>query len=129
MKKIIKTELAPGAIGPYSQAVEIGNLLFCSGQIPLDPETGRIVEGGVDVQAEQVLKNVKGLLEGAGYSLGDVVKATVFVRNINDFAIINEICEKYFSEKFPARSLVEVSGLPKEALIEIEVVAAKTDRK
>jgi len=125
MKKIIKTELAPGAIGPYSQAIETGNLLFCSGQIPLDPATGKIVEGGVDVQAKQVLKNVKGLLEGAGYSLSDVVKTTIFARSINDFAVINEIYGEYFSEFFPARSFVEVSGLPRGALVEIEVVASK----
>ena len=125
MKRIIKTDKAPGAIGPYSQAVEAGGLLFCSGQIPLDLETGKLVEGGVDAQAEQVLKNIKGLLEGAGYSLNDVVKTTIFARSINDFAIVNEIYGKYFSENFPARSFVEVSGLPRGALVEIEVIASK----
>ena len=125
MKKIIKTDKAPGAIGPYSQAIETGNLLFCSGQIPLDLETGKIVEGGVEAQTEQVLKNIKGLLEGAGYSLNDVIKTTIFAANINDFPLINEIYGKYFSENFPARSFVEVSGLPRGALVEIEVVASK----
>ena len=125
MKKIIKTDKAPGAIGPYSQAVEAGNLLFCSGQIPLDPETGKLVDGGVEVQAEQALKNVKGLLEGAGYSLNDVIKATVFARSMNDFAAINEVYGKYFSQDFPARSFVEVSGLPRGAMVEIEVIASK----
>ena len=125
MKRIIKTDKAPGAIGPYSQAIEFGNMLFCSGQTPLDPLTGKLVDGGVDVQAEQVLQNVKGLLEGAGYSLNDVIKATVFARSMNDFAIVNEIYGKYFSKDHPARSFVEVSGLPKDALVEIEVIAAK----
>ena len=125
MKKIVKTDKAPGAIGPYSQAVESGGFLFCSGQITIDLETGQLVEGGVDVQAEQVLKNVKGLLEGAGYSLNDVIKTTVYARSINDFAIINEIYGKCFSENFPARSFVEVSGLPRGALVEIEVIASK----
>ena len=126
MKRIVKTDKAPEAIGHYSQAIEAGDLLFCSGQIPIDPKTGKFVEGGVDAQAEQVLKNVKGLLEGAGYSLKNVIKATIFARSINDFAIINEIYGKYFSESFPARSFIEVSGLPKGALVEIEVVASKT---
>ena len=125
MKKIIKTDKAPEAIGPYSQAVEVGNMLFCSGQIPLDPLTGKLVDGGVDAQAEQVFKNVKGLLESAGYSLNDVIKATVFARSMNDFAVVNEIYGKYISKDFPARSFIEVSGLPKGALVEIEVVAAK----
>jgi 2-iminobutanoate/2-iminopropanoate deaminase len=125
MKRIIITDGAPGAIGPYSQAVETGNLLFCSGQIPLDPKTGKLVEGGIEEQAEQVLKNVKGLLEGAGYTLLDVCKATIFARSMNDFAIVNEIYGKYFSHDSPARSFVEVSGLPRGALVEIEVVACK----
>jgi 2-iminobutanoate/2-iminopropanoate deaminase len=125
MKKIISTDKAPGAIGPYSQAVEIGGLLFCSGQIPLDTMTGKLVEGAVEAQAEQVLKNVKGLLEGAGYTLDDVVKTTIFARSINDFAIVNEVYGRYFTHDFPARSFVEVSGLPRGALVEIEVVAAR----
>jgi len=125
MKKIIVTDKAPGAIGPYSQAVEVGSLLFCSGQIPLDPGTGKLVEGGVEEQAEQALKNVKGLLEGAGYSLDDVIKITVFARSMNDFATVNEIYGKYFSHDCPARSFVEVSGLPRGALVEIEAIASK----
>ena len=125
MKRIIVTDKAPGAIGPYSQAVEAGSLLFCSGQIPLVPETGKLVEGGVEEQAEQALKNVKGLLEGAGYSINDVIKITVFARSMNDFATVNEIYGKYFSKDFPARSFVEVSGLPRGALVEIEAIASK----
>ncbi len=125
MKKVISTTSAPAAVGPYSQAIKAGNFLFCSGQIPIDPATGQFVPGGVDEQAAQVLKNVKAVLEGAGYGLDDVVKATVFATSMNDFAVVNVVYSKFFEKDPPARSFVEVSALPKGALVEIEVVAWK----
>lgn len=125
MKKIISTTAAPAAVGPYSQAVRAGNFLFCSGQIPIDPATGNFVEGGVEQQAEQVLKNVRAVLEGAGYTLSDVIKATVFAVSMGDFAVVNGVYARYFDKEPPARSFVEVSALPKGALVEIEVVAWK----
>jgi 2-iminobutanoate/2-iminopropanoate deaminase len=125
LKKVISTSNAPAAVGPYSQAIKAGSFLFCSGQIPLDPATGQFVPGGVEKQAEQVLKNVKAVLEGAGYSLADVIKATVFATSMNDFAVVNVVYAKFFENDPPARSFVEVSALPKGALVEIEVVAWK----
>ena len=123
MKKIVATDKAPAAIGPYSQAVQIGNLLFTSGMIPIDPATNTLVEGGIEVQAERALENVKALLEASGTSLDKVVKTVVFIKNMDDFAKVNEIYAKYFTKDFPARSCVEVARLPKDVLIEMEAIA------
>ncbi|AVX19266.1 endoribonuclease L-PSP [Carboxydocella sporoproducens DSM 16521] len=122
-KEIISTTAAPQAIGPYSQAVKVGNLLFCSGQIPIDPVTGQLVTGDIQTQTRRVLDNIKGLLEAAGSSLDKVVKATVFIKDMNQFVTINEIYATYFTANPPARSLVEVARLPKDVDIEIEVIA------
>lgn len=119
--KQISTNNAPAAIGPYSQAIVTGGMLFCSGQIPINPATGEIPEG-VEAQAEQALTNVKNLIEAAGSSIDNVVKTTVFIKNMDDFAKINEIYAKYFSEPFPARSCVEVARLPKDVLLEVEAI-------
>ncbi|MGN0182396.1 MAG: RidA family protein [Candidatus Ornithomonoglobus sp.] len=121
MMKQISTDKAPAAIGPYSQAIEVGGMLFCSGQIPVDPATGVIPEG-VEAQAEQALTNVKNLIEAAGSSIDNVVKTTVFIKNMEDFATINGIYAKYFTEPFPARSCVEVARLPKDVLLEVEAI-------
>lgn len=121
-KKIISTKNAPGAVGPYSQAVKAGNLIFASGQIPLDPSTGELVSGDVKKATERSLENVKAILEAAGSSLDKVVKTTVFVKNMSDFAAVNEVYAKYFDKDMPARSCVEVK-LPKDALVEVEVIA------
>ncbi len=124
MKKIIKTDKAPLPVGPYNQAVAANNLIFCSGQIPIDLKTNQITGANVSEQAKIVLENLKGLLEGAGTSLDNVVKTTVFLKNMNDFAAMNEVYSKYFkSENAPARSTIEVARLPKDALVEIEAVA------
>lgn len=121
-KKIISTKNAPGAVGPYSQAVKAGNLVFASGQIPLDPSTGELVSSDVKKATERSLENVKAILEAAGTCLDKVVKTTVFVKNMSDFAAVNEVYAKYFDKDMPARSCVEVK-LPKDALVEIEVIA------
>ena len=123
MKTIVSTDKAPAAIGPYSQAVKVGNLLFTSGMIPIDPATNTLVEGGIEVQAERALDNVKALLEASGTSLDKVVKTVVFIKNMDDFAKVNEIYAKYFTKDFPARSCVEVARLPKDVLIEVEAIA------
>ncbi|MBR3041624.1 MAG: RidA family protein [Eubacterium sp.] len=123
MKSIISTDKAPAAIGPYSQAVKVGNLLFTSGMIPIDPATNTLVEGGIEVQAERALENVKALLEASGSSMDKVVKTVVFIKNMDDFAKVNEIYAKYFTADFPARSCVEVARLPKDVLIEMEAIA------
>lgn len=123
MKEIIATDKAPAAIGPYSQAVKVGNLLFTSGMIPIDPATNTLVEGGIEVQAERALENVKNLLEASGSSLDKVVKTVVFIKDMNDFVKVNEIYAKYFTENYPARSCVEVARLPKDVLIEMEAIA------
>lgn len=125
MKNIISTDLAPKAIGPYSQAVMIDGFLYISGQIGLDPETGNFVEGGIEAQTERVLENLKAILKAAGMDFNNVVKTTVFVTNIGDFGKINEIYGRYFRDNPPARSLVEAKSLPKGALIEIEAIAHK----
>ena len=119
--KEIKTSNAPAAIGPYSQAIVVGNMLFTSGQIPIDPKTGEIPEG-VEAQARQALTNVKNLIEAAGALIDNVVKTTVFIKNMDDFAKINEIYAQYFTEPFPARSCVEVARLPKDVLLEVETI-------
>lgn len=126
MNKIISTTNAPGAIGPYSQAVKTAaGMLFVSGQIPLVPSTGSLVEGGIEEQTTQVLDNLKAILTAADYQLTDVVKTTVYITDINDFGKVNEIYAKYFTANCPARVCVEVSNLPKGALVEIDVIAAK----
>ena len=125
MKNIVSTDKAPGAIGPYSQAVRVGNMLFASGQIPLDPATGAFVPGGVEEQAEQALKNLAAVLAAAGCALTDVVKTTVFLTDMNDFAKVNAVYAKFFTQECPARSAVQVGALPKGALVEVEAIAAK----
>lgn len=125
MKKVIATKNAPAAIGPYSQAIQVGNMLFASGQLGLIPETGELPEGGVKAQTEQSFKNVKGILEAAGYTIDDVVKTTVFLADMGDFATMNEVYASQFNADFPARSAVAVKTLPKNALVEIEIVAVK----
>ena len=121
--KIISTKDAPAAIGPYSQAVRAGNLLFTSGQIALDAN-GQLVAGGIEEQTHQVFRNLQAILREAGASLNDVVKATVFLKDMNQFGIVNEIYASYFGEHKPARSTVEVSRLPKDVLVEIELICA-----
>lgn len=123
MKKIHSSNRAPAAIGPYSQAVQHGDMIFCSGQIPIHPETGEIVEGGFEEQAIRVLENIKGFLEDIGSSMDKVVKTTVFLKNMDDYPNLNEIYGEYFTQNHPARSAVEVAKLPKNVLIEIEVIA------
>jgi 2-iminobutanoate/2-iminopropanoate deaminase len=125
MKRIIATQTAPAAVGPYSQAVVAGNLMFCSGQIALDPATGTMVGASPAEQTERVLKNVSALLAAEGLSLRDVVKATVFATDMGAFAAVNEVYARFFTSEPPARSFVEVSALPKNALVEIEVIAYK----
>ena len=123
MKEIIATENAPGAIGPYSQAVKAGNMVFCSGQIPIDTATGEFVSDDVAEQTRQVLKNLSAVLEAAGTSLNNVVKTTVFLADMNDFAAMNEIYAEFFSENKPARATVQAARLPKDARVEIECIA------
>lgn len=123
MKTIVSTDKAPAAIGPYSQGVKVGNLLFTSGQIPLDPATGTFPEG-IQAQARQSLTNVKAILAEAGVSMDQVIKTTVFLKDMNDFAAMNEVYATFFTEgKYPARSAVEVARLPKDVLVEIEAIA------
>ena len=124
MKTVISTSKAPAAIGPYSQAIQVGNLLYASGQIPIDPSTGSIIDGGIKEQTRQSLLNVQAILEEAGLSFANVVKTTVFLADISDFADMNGVYAEFFSEPYPARSAVAVKSLPKGALVEIEVVAA-----
>lgn len=119
----ISTKKAPAAIGPYSQAIRVGNLVYTSGQIPLDPATGAFVEGGIKEQTRQALTNLKAILEEAGTSMDNVVKTTVFMANMDDFADMNAVYAEFFTEPYPARSAVAVKTLPKGALIEIEVIA------
>ena len=124
MKAII-TEKAPGAIGPYSQAIEVGNFVYTSGQLPIDPATGTFPEGGIKAQSRQSLLNVKAILEQAGLTMNNVVKTTVFLADMGDFADMNSVYAEFFTVPYPARSAVAVKTLPKNALVEIEVVAAK----
>ena len=123
MKNVISTSKAPAAIGPYSQAIQVGNLVYTSGQLPIDPATGQFPEGGIKEQTHQSLTNVKAILEGAGLSMASVVKTTVFIANMDAFAEMNSIYAEFFSEPYPARSAVAVKTLPKNALVEIEVIA------
>ncbi len=124
MKRVISTTNAPAAVGPYSQAIEVNGVLYASGQIPLNPATG-VAPEGIEAQTHQVLTNIKALLEAAGYSLNDVVKATVLLDNIEDFATVNAVYATYFVENKPARSTYEVARLPLGMSIEIEVIATK----
>lgn len=121
MLKEISTTNAPAAIGPYSQAIKVGNMLFTSGQIPVDPETGNIPDG-VEAQAKQALANIKNLIEASGADISNVIKTTVFIADMNDFAVINEIYSQFFTKPYPARSCVEVARLPKDVLLEIEAI-------
>jgi 2-iminobutanoate/2-iminopropanoate deaminase len=123
-RHVIATESAPAAIGPYSQAVRIGDLVFCSGQIPLDPNTMQIVEGGIEEQANRVFANMSAVATEAGANLSDICKLTIFLTDLADFAVVNDIMARHFSQPYPARSTVEVSALPKAALIEIEAIIA-----
>ena len=124
-KKAIKTDAAPGALGPYSQAIVAGGMVYCAGQIPLDPATGNIVSGGIAQQTEQVLKNLRAVLKAAGSDLDRAVKTTVFLKDMNDFGAMNDVYGKpeYFGAAAPARSTVEVARLPRDVRVEIEVVA------
>ncbi len=124
MKKAISTDQAPAAIGPYSQAIEVNGMVYTSGIIPVVPATGEIPEGSA-AQAEQVFINMRNLLEAAGTSMDQVVKTTVFIKEMNDFAAINEVYAKYFSEPYPSRSCVEVARLPKDVMLEMEAIALK----
>ena len=123
MKEVINTAKAPAAIGPYSQAIQVGNLVYTSGQIPIDPATSSFVEGGIKEQTRQSLTNIKAILEEAGLTMSNVVKTTVFLADMNDFADMNAVYAEFFKEPYPARSAVAVKSLPKGALVEIEVVA------
>ena len=121
--KAISTEKAPAAIGPYSQAIQVGNLVYTSGQIPIDPATGMIVKGGIKEQTLQSLTNVKAILEEVGLTMSNVLKTTVFMTDMGDFADMNSVYAEFFTEPYPARSAVAVKTLPKGALVEIEVIA------
>lgn len=125
MKKAISTAAAPAAIGPYSQAIEASGFVFASGQIPIDPSTGNFVEGGIKEQTRQSLTNAQAILKEAGIDLSHVIKTTVFLSDIANFAPMNEVYAEFFSQPYPARSAVAVKDLPKGALVEIEVVAVK----
>ena len=124
MQKVISTDKAPGAIGPYSQAIEVNGMVFTSGVIPLDPATGVIPEG-VEAQATQAFTNLTNLVEASGAAMSQVVKTTVFIKEMNDFGKINEIYAKFFKEPYPSRSCVEVARLPKDVLLEVEAIVAK----
>lgn len=126
MMKVISTNKAPQAIGPYSQAIRVDGFLFLSGQIPLDPDTGGVVEKDIRLQTQQVLKNIQGILEEEDYSLTNIVKTTIFIKDMNDFPVINEEYSQFMQGHKPARSTVEVSRLPKDVMIEIEAIAKKS---
>lgn len=123
MKKIVATERAPRAIGPYSQAVRAGNMLFASGQIPIDPATGEFVAGGIAEQTEQVMRNLSAVFEAAGAGLGQVVKTTVFLADMDDFTAMNEVYGRYFGDDPPARATIQAARLPRDAKVEIEATA------
>ena len=125
MKTPIQTNQAPAAIGPYSQAIEAGGMVFVSGQLPIDPATGEFAPGGIKEQTRQSLTNAKAILEEAGISLANVMKTTVFLSDMNDFSAMNEVYAEFFNEPFPARSAIAVKTLPKNALVEVECIAAK----
>ena len=123
MKQVISTEMAPGAIGPYSQAIKTGNMIFCSGQIPIDPATGEFVSQDVSEQTEQVFKNLTAVLKAAGASLDDVVKTTVFLADMGEFAAMNDVYSRHFVDNKPARATVQAAKLPRDARVEIECIA------
>lgn len=123
MKDVVATTNAPKAIGPYSQAIRTGEFVFCSGQIPLDPVTNQVIEGDISAQTERVIKNLSAVLWQAGTDIDNVVKTTVFLKNMSDFAAMNEVYGRFFSKNPPARSTVEVARLPKDVLVEIDVIA------
>jgi 2-iminobutanoate/2-iminopropanoate deaminase len=125
MKKVIETKLAPSPVGPYSQAVEANGFLFCSGQIAIDPATNQVLQGGVAEQTELVMKNISAVLETNGMNFSHVIKTTIFLMNMSDFPIVNEIYAKAFKAAPPARSTVAVSGLPKGVQVEVEVIACR----
>lgn len=127
-RSVITTEQAPKALGPYSAAIAYGPFIFCSGQTGLDPVTNQLVEGGVEAEARQVLTNLKAVLEAAGASLASVVKTTVFLRDMNDFARMNAVYGEFFTTQYPARSTFQVAGLPKGASVEIEAIAVREER-
>lgn len=122
-KTVIQPAKSPAAAGPYNHAVRVGDLLFCAGQIPIDPATGNLIPGGIQAQTGRALENVKAILEDQGLTFASVVKSTVFLTNLADFAAMNEIYAKYFTSDFPARSTIQVAALPKAASVEIEVIA------
>lgn len=123
--KIINTKNAPAAIGPYSQAILVNNILFTSGQIPINPETNEIVSSDIEEQTKQVLKNIKAILEEAGYNLNDVAKTTIYLKDLQHFGTVNKLYEEFFNAHKPARTTIEVSRLPKDVLIEIDAIALK----
>lgn len=123
MKKVIHTDNAPKAVGPYSQAVQMGEFLFCSGQISIDPRTNEVFTGDIKIQTEMVMKNIEAVLSAAGMNFNNIIKTTIFITNMSDFATVNEIYAKAFNEAPPARSTVAVAGLPKGVNVEIEVIA------
>ena len=123
MKEIIATDQAPRAIGPYSQAVRAGNVIFASGQIPIDPATGEFIAGGVAEQTEQVMRNITAVLEAAGSGLNQIVKTTVFLADMNDFIAMNEVYARFFPETPPARATIQAARLPRDAKVEIEAIA------
>jgi 2-iminobutanoate/2-iminopropanoate deaminase len=122
-KTIVKPAKSPGAVGPYNHAVRVGDLLFCAGQIPINPQDGSLVTGDIKAQTDRVLQNVKAILDDQGLTFANVVKSTVFLTNLADFVAMNDVYAKYFTDNFPARSTVQVAGLPKGAAVEIEVIA------
>ena len=123
MREIVSTDKAPGAIGPYSQAIKTGGMVYCSGQIPIDPETGEFVSSDISEQTEQVLKNLTAVLEAGGTNLGNVVKTTVFLADMSDFAAMNEVYGRYFNDNKPARATVQAARLPRDAKVEIDCIA------
>ncbi|MFQ5571120.1 MAG: RidA family protein [Rhodothermales bacterium] len=125
-RTVIATDAAPAAIGPYSQAVRVGNLLFCAGQIGMDPATGALVEGGIEAETRQAMDNLKAVLEAAGFSMADVVQAQVFLADLNDFGAMNDVYGTYFGEAPPARAAVQVARVPRDARVEIMMTAAKS---
>jgi len=122
MKKLISTDKAPAAIGPYSQAIQFSGLLFVSGQIAIDPKTGEFVEGGIEAHTEQVLENLKAIIEEAGMTLKNVLKCSCFLKNMEDFVTFNSVYERYFGETPPARETIEVARLPKDAMVEVSAI-------
>ena len=129
MKKIISTPDAPAAVGPYSQAVRAGSTIYCAGQIPLDPKSGQIVSGGIDAQTRRVMENITAVLKAEGLTFDNIVKTTIFLMDLGDFQTVNEIYGSYFKSQPPARSTVQVAGLPKGARVEIEVIAVAGDER